>query len=51
MGFNQLQVGDTIELKGPLGSFVWQGRGSATWKGVPRRVKEVGLVCGGSGQS
>ncbi|KAI0962720.1 hypothetical protein AcW1_000015 [Taiwanofungus camphoratus] len=49
MGFNQLQVGDTIELKGPLGSFVWQGRGSATWKGVPRRVKEVGLVCGGSG--
>ena len=49
VGFNQLKVGDTIEIKGPLGSFVWQGAGTALWKGVTRKVKEIGLVCGGSG--
>ncbi|KAH9947042.1 hypothetical protein B0H21DRAFT_856810 [Amylocystis lapponica] len=48
-GFHQLQVGDTVELKGPLGSFTWAGPGAAVWKGVPRRVRHVGLVCGGSG--
>lgn len=51
VGFNQLEVGDKIELKGPLGSFVWKGKGTALWKGVPRQVKEIGLVCGGSGTS
>lgn len=49
VGFNQLAVGDRVELKGPLGSFVWKGNGTALWRGVPRKVKEIGLVCGGSG--
>jgi nitrate reductase (NAD(P)H) len=48
-GFHQLQVDDEIELKGPLGSFVWQGRGTAHIKGTPRTFKEIGMVCGGSG--
>lgn len=51
VGFSQLQVNDRIEVKGPLGSFVWQGSGNVLWKGVSRNVSEVGLVCGGSGQS
>ncbi|EMD41310.1 hypothetical protein CERSUDRAFT_89880 [Gelatoporia subvermispora B] len=49
VGLHQLQIGDTVELKGPLGSFVWKGRGTALWKGVTRHVKEIGMVCGGSG--
>lgn len=45
----QMQVGDTIEVKGPLGSFVWMGPGRASYHGKERKIKEVGLVCGGSG--
>ncbi|CAE6432451.1 unnamed protein product [Rhizoctonia solani] len=49
IGFNQLVVDDTIELKGPLGSFVWNGNGFALWKGVEHRVRNIGLICAGSG--
>lgn len=49
VGFHQLVVGDAVELKGPLGSFVWNGNGVAMWKGVERRVKNIGLICAGSG--
>lgn len=51
VGFHQLVVGDTVELKGPLGSFVWNGKGMALWKGVERRVKNIGLICAGSGKA
>ncbi|KAF8671873.1 Nitrate reductase [NADH] [Rhizoctonia solani] len=49
IGFHQLIVDDTIELKGPLGSFVWNGNGTALWKGIERRVRNIGLICAGSG--
>ncbi|KAJ1309428.1 hypothetical protein OPQ81_006204 [Rhizoctonia solani] len=49
VGFHQLVIGDTIELKGPLGSFVWNGNGVALWKGLERRVRNIGLICAGSG--
>ncbi|KAI6043890.1 hypothetical protein EDC04DRAFT_3056554 [Pisolithus marmoratus] len=48
-GFHQLKLGDTVQLKGPLGSFTWNGLGVANWKGSERKVKEVGMICGGSG--
>ncbi|KAI9569846.1 hypothetical protein HD554DRAFT_2327805 [Boletus coccyginus] len=48
-GFHQLALGDTVQLKGPLGSFTWNGQGLASWKGSERKVKEVGMICGGSG--
>ncbi|KAN0084049.1 hypothetical protein V8E55_007553 [Tylopilus felleus] len=48
-GFHQLALGDTVQLKGPLGSFIWSGGGLANWKGSDRKVKEVGMICGGSG--
>ena len=51
VGFHQLMVDDAVELKGPLGSFVWNGNGSATWRGVTRQVKHLGLICAGSGES
>lgn len=51
VGFNLLQIGETVDLKGPLGSFVWKGNGAASWRGKARKLKEIGLVCGGSGTS
>ncbi|THU96327.1 hypothetical protein K435DRAFT_858637 [Dendrothele bispora CBS 962.96] len=44
-----LVAGDTIEVKGPFGSFVWNGKSTPMYKGIVRPVKEVGMICGGSG--
>jgi nitrate reductase (NAD(P)H) len=49
MGFNELVIGDKVEFKGPIGHFVWQAPGLALWKNVERRVRKVGMICGGSG--
>ncbi|KAF9239851.1 hypothetical protein BU15DRAFT_46396 [Melanogaster broomeanus] len=46
---NQLVLGDEIELSGPFGPFIWERQGVAKWKGEEREVKEIGLICGGSG--
>lgn len=48
-GFNELEIGDFVEFKGPLGSFVWRGEGSCAWRGVERKVRKLGMLCGGSG--
>jgi nitrate reductase (NAD(P)H) len=48
-GFHQLCLGDSVELKGPLGSFILDGPRTALWKGIKITVKEVGMICGGSG--
>ncbi|KAG2067855.1 hypothetical protein BDR04DRAFT_1104460 [Suillus decipiens] len=48
-GFYQLRIGDSVELKGPLGSFIWDGPSTASWKGIRKTIKEVGMICGGSG--
>ncbi|KAG2156759.1 uncharacterized protein EDB93DRAFT_866595 [Suillus bovinus] len=48
-GLHQLRIGDSVELKGPLGSFMWDGPSIALWKGIKRSIKEVGMICGGSG--
>lgn len=45
----ELEIGDTIELKGPLGSFTHLGKGAIRWRGKERKIKQVGLVCGGTG--
>jgi nitrate reductase (NAD(P)H) len=49
LGFADLAVGDSVELKGPIGDFVWRGQGVALLHGKERRVREIGMVCGGSG--
>ncbi|KAG6834893.1 hypothetical protein H0H93_006603, partial [Arthromyces matolae] len=42
-------IGDTIELKGPIGHFTWLGNGMASLHGTPQCVRQVGMVCAGSG--
>jgi nitrate reductase (NAD(P)H) len=49
LGFSELVIGDFVELKGPIGHFVWKGTGVAEIHGQERRIREIGLVCGGSG--
>jgi nitrate reductase (NAD(P)H) len=49
LGFSELAVGDFVELKGPIGHFIWKGAGIALLHGKERRVREMGMVCGGSG--
>ncbi|KAG8731696.1 hypothetical protein FRC10_001568 [Ceratobasidium sp. 414] len=49
VGFHQLVVDDAVELKGPLGSFIWNGNGVALWRGVEHKIKHLGLICAGSG--
>lgn len=48
-GFAELEIGDVIEMKGPLGSFVWKGDGTLSWKGKERKCRKFALICGGSG--
>ncbi|KAL4248390.1 Nitrate reductase [Abortiporus biennis] len=48
-GFHQLEVGDCIEVKGPLGSFEWKGNGIALWRNVVHKVQHLAMICGGSG--
>lgn len=48
--FNELQIGDSLEMRGPLGSFTWIGGGVASWKGIKRKVRNVIMICGGSGK-
>jgi len=48
---DSMKIGDHIEVKGPLGEFVYKGRGEFTWKGKPRRCTQISLIAGGTGIS
>ncbi|CAO1613678.1 unnamed protein product [Sympodiomycopsis kandeliae] len=45
----KMKLGDSIELKGPLGGFTFLGKSQVRWKGVQRKVRKLALICGGSG--
>ena len=40
LGFSELVVGDSVELKGPIGHFIWKGAGIALLHG-----KELTAFC------
>ncbi|THH09687.1 hypothetical protein EW146_g8611 [Bondarzewia mesenterica] len=48
-GFAELEIGDSVEFKGPIGSFVWKGDGRLSWRGQERKCRTFALICGGSG--
>jgi len=44
-----MKVGDVIDVKGPVGDFVYTGKGSFTWKGKPRKCTHISMIAGGTG--
>ncbi|BFZ61441.1 hypothetical protein YB2330_002507 [Saitoella coloradoensis] len=47
--FEDMKIGDTVDCKGPLGSFEYLGKGRLRWRGVERQVKSFAMLAGGSG--
>ncbi|CAG8609554.1 2613_t:CDS:2, partial [Racocetra persica] len=49
----ELRIGDCIEVKGPLGTFAYNGRGQYQIKNGTKetlhKCKKISLICGGSG--
>jgi nitrate reductase (NAD(P)H) len=44
-----MKIGDTIEVKGPVGDFVYKGKGAFTWHGKPRSCSHISMIAGGTG--
>jgi nitrate reductase (NAD(P)H) len=44
-----LQVGDAIEVKGPMGKFVYEGRGQYQLNRQSGQAKYMSMIAGGSG--
>ncbi|EGG10841.1 uncharacterized protein MELLADRAFT_33600 [Melampsora larici-populina 98AG31] len=49
VALSNVKVGDQIDMKGPLGSFIWFKDGACSWKGTARHTRNLALICGGSG--
>lgn len=46
---DKLNIGDTVEVKGPVGSFVYSAPGKYTFKGKPSTMSRINMVAGGTG--
>ena len=46
-----MEIGDMIEVRGPLGDFEYTGDGNFTWRGKGLRCKEISMIAGGTGIS
>lgn len=46
---DSLKIGDTVEVKGPIGSFTYNSPGAYTFKGSAGTVKRINMVAGGTG--
>eukprot|EP01024_Parvocaulis_polyphysoides_P064799 TRINITY_DN7545_c0_g1_i10.p1 TRINITY_DN7545_c0_g1~~TRINITY_DN7545_c0_g1_i10.p1 ORF type:complete len:206 (-),score=19.76 TRINITY_DN7545_c0_g1_i10:15-632(-) len=44
-----LKIGDTIDVKGPLGDFVYLGKGQYTFKNQEYHGKQISMIAGGTG--
>lgn len=45
----KMDIGETIDVKGPLGHFIYKGRGSYSHHGQEGQVKQMSMVAGGTG--
>ena len=45
----QMDIGDFLKVKGPLGHFEYKGRGRFIVKSKERTADKIGLICGGTG--
>jgi len=46
---DNMKIGDSIDVKGPIGEFIYKGQGECLVNGKPRFVKEVSMIAGGTG--
>ncbi|KIZ05991.1 hypothetical protein MNEG_1964 [Monoraphidium neglectum] len=46
---DSLALGDEVEVKGPVGHFVYTGRGTYTLNNKPATAKRISLIAGGTG--
>ena len=44
-----LKVGDSMEVKGPLGHFIYQGRGKFKHSGKAGTCRQLSMIAGGTG--
>ena len=44
-----MKIGDAIDVKGPIGEFVYKGKGHCMVNGKPRFCKEISMIAGGTG--
>jgi nitrate reductase (NAD(P)H) len=44
-----LAIGSSVEIKGPIGKFIYHGNGIISINGKERFVKSLRMICGGSG--
>ena len=47
--FESLKLGDTIDIKGPIGHFTYLGRGKFKLHNELRSCQSMGMICGGTG--
>jgi len=47
--FESLKIGDTIDIKGPIGHFTYLGRGKFKLHNELRSTESIGMICGGTG--
>ncbi|CAJ1396652.1 unnamed protein product [Effrenium voratum] len=46
---NSMEIGDSIDVKGPIGDFIYLGKGHYTLHGQPRFCTEISMIAGGTG--
>lgn len=43
---DELEIGDTIDVKGPVGHIVYEGKGHFTINGKPKFVRKLSMLAG-----
>jgi nitrate reductase (NAD(P)H) len=46
---DSMNIGDLIDVKGPLGEFNYKGNGDFTWHLQPRKCSHISMIAGGTG--